>query len=818
MNNIYRSVYCNQTGTWVAVSEVTSAGRGSRRARTTLVALAVLGVCSVGELRDANAASFYWQGNNNLSDSGTGNFDQSSNLSMSIAGDDNDNCGTVAVLGRTDVPGAIGSSVGGITGITPSALYTSIVGNTSGEGVNREGNTVWNTYTTTQDWVSQGRITTAGQGYADAYVTAQPRNFGVGSFAVGCGTTTTGNYAQAVGMAATATAPTAMAYGVAALASGTASMAMGVGSAATAESAVAIGSLAEASLANSVALGANSKAVAVTPTTNWVTAGAVTAGKAFTVTQAPTNGVVAVGSRQIQGVADGEVSATSTDAVNGSQLFQVAQAITAGAGGGSPYYATSSAGAVPVVSGVDAMAAGAGASAAGVQALAIGTNAVVGYDNGVAIGSGSKASAAPTGAGFLTDQAAPASAASFGDVGTERRLQNLADGSAVTDAVTVGQLSTSHSINQAGITSLSTSVTTLSTSVAALTAIDPNDLTMASLSTSIAESGGSTAGALGGGSTYDPATGTVTPPSYTTYNADGTPASVSNVGDALNILNTQGSKYMHVNSVEAGSVASGVNSVAIGSAAEATGTNSIAIGTGALATGSVAVGAAARAGGGGAAFGDNADAGGTPVSRAPGVTQGTAVGFGAVVQTNGGVALGSGAVSSTGPGVAGYVPGAATAAQAAAVRATTGTQGAVAVGDAGTGQYRQITGVAAGAADSDAVNVSQLKATNSNVSSATEQINIANQNINALSRNLSEVSRVAYSGTAMAFAMSGAYLPSLQAGEKTVGVGVGGYQGYGAVAMVFKAMSRDGAMGWGAGVSTTGKEWGINAGIGLKWQ
>src|SRR5690606_9058431 len=38
------------------------------------------------------------------------------------------------------------------------------------------------------------------------------------------------------------------------------------------------------------------------------------------------------------------------------------------------------------------------------------------------------------------------------------------------------------------------------------------------------------------------------------------------------------------------------------------------------------------------------------------------------------------------------------------------TAGAVAVGDAGVGVYRQITGVAAGTADSDAVNVAQLKA------------------------------------------------------------------------------------------------------------
>ncbi len=57
------------------------------------------------------------------------------------------------------------------------------------------------------------------------------------------------------------------------------------------------------------------------------------------MTQAPTNGVVAIGNRQIQGVADGEVSATSTNAVNGSQLFNVAQALSLG---GTKYFHTNS--------------------------------------------------------------------------------------------------------------------------------------------------------------------------------------------------------------------------------------------------------------------------------------------------------------------------------------------------------------------------------------------------------------------------------------------------------------------------------------------
>ncbi|WP_413313532.1 YadA-like family protein [Variovorax sp. Varisp36] len=304
-----------------------------------------------------------------------------------------------------------------------------------------------------------------------------------------------------------------------------------------------------------------------------------------------------------------------------------------------------------------------------------------------------------------------------------------------------------------------------------------------------------------------------------------------------------------------GARATADGAVAVGFGAQATGANAIAIGTGALATGSQAIGVNSRAGGGGVALGDNADAGGTALSQAQNISKGTAIGFGAIVQQSGGVALGSGSVASTAAGVAGYVPGSATAQQAAAIRATTSTQAAVSVGDAASGQYRQITGVAAGTADSDATNVAQLRATANAVAAGgvqyatnpdgsvnynqvtlgggqapggtrisnvapgvlpTDAVNL-NQ-LNQVKGQVGDVARIAYSGTAMAFAMSGTYLPTLYPGEKTVGVGLGSYKGYSAVALTFKALSDDGKMSWGAGLTTTGKEWGINAGIGWKWK
>ena len=145
--------------------------------------------------------------------------------------------------------------------------------------------------------------------------------------------------------------------------------------------------------------------------------------------------------------------------------------------------------------------------------------------------------------------------------------------------------------------------------------------------------------------------------------------------------------YMHVNSTQVGnstlanSGATGANAIAVGPNAVASGADSTALGQGASAT----------------------------------AAQGVAIGAGSSVVQVGGVALGAGSVASTAAGVAGYVPPGASAAQTAAVIGTTSTQAAVSVGDAANGQYRQITGVAAGTVDSDAVNVSQLKGVQASV-------------------------------------------------------------------------------------------------------
>ena len=353
--------------------------------------------------------------------------------------------------------------------------------------------------------------------------------------------------------------------------------------------------------------------------------------------------------------------------------------------------------------------------------------------------------------------------------GTAQRITNIAAGNIAQgslDAVNAGQLWTV----QSSLSTLSTKVDTLPTGN-----ISSDALT--SLSTAISARTASQLASIaaGLGSSYDPNTG-LSKPKYDSTTPTGGIASADNVADALQNVQNYGTKFAKINSAKAASVAQGTDSIAVGGAAMASGTSAVAIGDSASAPSANAV----------------------------------ALGSQAKVTQTGGVALGAGSVANTAAGKEGYIPVTATSQQAAAIRATNSTEGAVSVGDASKGVYRQITGVAAGTADTDAVNVAQLKGVNN-------QITNVNKYVNKVNERVQRTERRAYSGTALAMALSGAYLPSLNAGEQAVGVGVGTYRGYTAVGANYKAISNSGNIGWGAGVSTTGKEVGFNAGVGFKW-
>ncbi|NME29148.1 hypothetical protein HF872_11050 [Megasphaera hexanoica] len=196
-------------------------------------------------------------------------------------------------------------------------------------------------------------------------------------------------------------------------------------------------------------------------------------------------------------------------------------------------------------------------------------------------------------------------------------------------------------------------------------------------------------------------------------------------------------RYYSVNATDTGTGsnylndgAHGNNSLAAGNKAQAYGVGSLAIGYSSLAGSasnddtlfsSMAIGPYAKAQGTGAiAFGNSSNSsgfggvalgGGATVSSYGGV----ALGGTSSTTATGGVALGTGSQASTAAGLAGYLSGKKKAEQADSV--WTSTIGAVSLGggkfktDSGEKIYtRQITNLAAGTNDTDAVNVAQLKA------------------------------------------------------------------------------------------------------------
>lgn len=156
--------------------------------------------------------------------------------------------------------------------------------------------------------------------------------------AIGSGAQATGAHTNAIGSSAIASGDHAQAYGAGAHAIGDRSNAFGSDAHATADHAMAIGDHSIASDANSVAIGFQSQSAPASAvrdasiTTTSLTSGAPIATHTyggFAGVGSATNGSVSVGQvgqeRQIKNVAAGEISATSTDAVNGSQLFSVAR-------------------------------------------------------------------------------------------------------------------------------------------------------------------------------------------------------------------------------------------------------------------------------------------------------------------------------------------------------------------------------------------------------------------------------------------------------------------------------------------------------------
>lgn len=149
---------------------------------------------------------------------------------------------------------------------------------------------------------------------------------GYKSNAIGSGAKATNNHSVAMGSSALASGDHAQAFGAGAQATNVRANAFGSDAKATADYAMAIGDHANATHLNSIALGRGSTTSEATAQSSATIARHTFGG--FAGVGSAAKGSVSVGQvgseRQLKNVAPGELSATSTDAVNGSQLYSVA--------------------------------------------------------------------------------------------------------------------------------------------------------------------------------------------------------------------------------------------------------------------------------------------------------------------------------------------------------------------------------------------------------------------------------------------------------------------------------------------------------------
>ena len=401
---------------------------------------------------------------------------------------------------------------------------------------------------------------------------------GANAVAMGYSANASAENAFAIGNTAQSSAQNAVAMGKSATASGANSFAMGNQAKTTGADAIAMGSTAEATKSNSIALGGNAKSLG---------ADALALGGA---SNASKDGAIAIGK-------EAKANNTNTTAI------------------------------------------GLGATVTGTNSMAIGTNAVAESNNSLALGTGTEVRGAlVNGYSAFTNQQnnnVANGVVAVGNVGSERRIINVAGGENDTDATNVKQLKFVNS----------------------------------NLAKSIAG------------------------PTYTGYEANGSTYKAPD-------FNIKNSTYHTVKeAVEAAQTnffsAKGTSADANYDNTGATGNNATAAGVRTSAAGNfaTAVGADATAA--------NANS--------------TAIGYKAKSSVDDGVALGANSVASVVSGKAGYNVKTADSRtngySGLTGAALTSTMGAVSVGDGGT-KTRQITNVAAGTADTDAVNVAQLRNVN----------------------------------------------------------------------------------------------------------
>ncbi len=370
----------------------------------------------------------------------------------------------------------------------------------------------------------------------------------------------------------------------------------------------------------------------------------------------------------------------ATDAVNVGQLSDATKSIRDSLSDGSlsmRYIKVKATGQAANAMGTNTVAIGAGANATGNGSLALGTGSRANGLNSVAIG--------------LNSVATEANQVSVGDVGRERRISNVADGTEDTDAVNVNQLTEAIEKMSDRTDKLSSELRSRHGSLTANVLAAKTDLASVDPSKFL-----QVAGAGADGSQENTANIVGGDPASDTAAAIG----VGSIASGANAVALGVRSYAYSDgAVAIGNMAQTgagqANSVAIGSNVTTNGESALAVGSQARANGDNAI---ALGNNGVAAIGANSIALGNKASSAAGATNGIALGASASVARNVADSMALGANASVEKGANSAV---ALGTGSKATRANT-----VSVGNAGS--ERQMVNVAAGTQGTDAVNVTQL--------------------------------------------------------------------------------------------------------------
>jgi len=532
-----------------------------------------------------------------------------------------------------------------------------------------------------------------------------PANTGGASVAYGNGATVTGANAVGLGKSATVTGANAVGLGSNASVTGANAVGLGISASVTGANAVGLGSSASVTGANAVGLGSNASVTGVNAVGLGTNVKASNSDVVVIGTAAKTEtagGGVAIGQNAYS---KGLYSNTPSVAIGKNSIANGGTAIAIGTGAAVNEAGTSFSQGIAIGGGA---LPGQGATVIGDQSIAIGGNTKALGHSSIVIGGDDADRMTSTRAVYTDIDTGKATVATVSDAvkaltGYEIKWRDYNNATADHIGITVG---TKGQSGNAGI-AIGTGADSKNRITGALTGVNTSGADNDSVTNAVAIGTGAKANrdnsvALGGGSTTDKA-GTKQS-SYTlpngitatwaggdktlegdivSFGAAGYERQLKNVApgevsanstDAINgsqlaaIVDQIAYKYVSINSTDTPNKdnkgATATNSIAIGPNATATAEKSVVIGDGASAT------------------------------------------------TANGVAIGSKSIASTAAGVAGYNANTGRTDTYANLTGTTltSTLGGVAVGT--TDQTRQINYVAAGTADTDAVNVAQLKSVN----------------------------------------------------------------------------------------------------------